>query len=190
MKICGPVGLEQRNIRARFVDENGNDTPPGVEGELMVDGPQIFNAYLVGRGEIQPRPPGGFRTGDLGHYDQDGYAWLTGRKKDLIIRGGVNIAPLEITSYLSEHPAVLEAATIGVPDKIYGEGIACFVVAKPGVALSVEEMTAHMAQRVSGFKMPQSISLLESIPKSDRGKVSKEGLLQIWNTQVKPTLAG
>jgi len=186
----GPVGLEQRNIRARFVDENGNDTAPGVEGELMVDGPQIFNAYLVGRGEIQPRPPGGFRTGDLGHYDQDGYAWLTGRKKDLIIRGGVNIAPLEITSYLSEHPAVLEAATIGVPDKIYGEGIACFVVAKPGAALSVEEMTAHMAQRVSGFKMPQSISLLESIPKSDRGKVSKEALLQIWNTQVKSTLAG
>jgi len=183
----GPVGLELRNLRARFVDQNDNDTLPNVEGELMLDGPQIFNAYLLSNGEIQPRPPGGFRTGDLGHYDQDGYAWITGRKKDLIIRGGVNISPQEITSYLSEHPAVLEAATIGIPDNIYGEGIACFVVPKPGVELSVEEMTAHMAQRVSGFKMPQSITLLESIPKLDRGKVSKDGLLQIWNIQVKLT---
>ena len=111
-----------------------------------------------------------------------------------------------ITPYLPSKEAASGAAIVIFPGGGYGglanhegdhyaqflnrSGIACFVVAKPGAALSVEEKTAHMAQRVSGFKMPQSISLLESIPKSDRGKVSKEGLLQIWNTQVKPTLAG
>ena len=180
----GPVGKPQRNIVARFVDEDGNDTPVGVEGELMVDGPQVFSGYLTGRGEIQPRPAGGFRTGDLGHYDEDGYAFLTGRKKDLVIRGGVNIAPLEITAILCEHPGVLDAATIGVPDRIYGEALACFVVPKPGHTLSVESIMDHLKPRLSEFKMPQSISFMTSIPKTDRAKVSKEGLLAHWRKDV------
>jgi acyl-CoA synthetase (AMP-forming)/AMP-acid ligase II len=178
------VGRPQRNVIARFVDEDGRDTPVGVEGELMVDGPQVFSGYLLGRGEIQQRPAGGFRTGDLGHYDQDGYAFLTGRKKDLVIRGGVNIAPLEITAILCEHPGVLDAATIGVPDRIYGEALACFVVAKPGQTLSVESIIDHLKPRLSEFKMPQSISFMTSIPKTDRAKVSKDGLLEHWRRHV------
>ena len=181
----GTVGLPQRNIIARFVDEAGNDVPTGDEGELMVDGPQIFQAYLLGRGEIQSRPPDGFRTGDLGHFDDDGYAFLTGRKKDLIIRGGVNIAPLEITALLCEHPDVLDAATIGVPDPLYGEAIACFVVPHPGRTLTPDAIVAHLTPRLSEFKMPASISFLPGIPKSDRGKVSKNGLIAYWEVHVR-----
>ena len=174
------VGKPQRNLIARFVDEDGKDTPVGVEGELMVDGPQMFSAYLLGRGEIQPRPAGGFRTGDLGYFDKDGYVFLTGRKKDLIIRGGVNIAPMEITSILCEHPGVLEAATVGVPDRVYGEAVACFVVAKPGQTLTLESVMEHLKPRLSEFKMPQSVSFMTSLPKTDRAKVSKDGLLGYW----------
>ncbi len=180
----GTVGKPLRNLIARFVDEDGKDTPAGVEGELMVDGPQMFAGYLLGRGEIQPHPPGGFRSGDLGYMDKEGYVFLTGRKKDLIIRGGVNIAPLEITAMLCEHPGVLEAATIGVPDSIYGEAAACFVVPKPGHTLTVEAIMAHLKPRLSEFKIPKSVSFIESLPKTDRAKVSKEGLLKYWQEHV------
>ena len=180
----GTVGRPLRNLIARFVDEDGKDAPLGVEGELMVDGPQVFSGYLVERGEIQQRPAGGFRTGDLGHFDDDGYAFLTGRKKDLIIRGGVNIAPAEITTILCEHPGVLDAATIGVPDAIYGEAVACFVVPKPDQTLTVEAITEHLKPRLSDFKMPQSISLLKAVPRTDRGKVSRELMLKYWEEHV------
>ena len=180
----GLVGRPLRNLNARFVDEDGKDTPVGVEGELMVDGLHMFSGYLVGRGEIQPRPSGGFLSGDLGHFDEEGYAFLTGRKKDLIIRGGVNIAPAEISTILCEHPGVLEAATIGVPDRIYGEAVACFVVPKPGQTLSVESIMEHLKPRLSEFKMPQSISILKDLPKTDRAKVSKSQLLAYWKEHV------
>ena len=181
----GPVGRPLRNLLARFVDEDGKDTPVGVEGELMVEGLHMFSGYLVGRGEIQPRPGGWFPSGDLGYFDEDGYVFLTGRTKDLIIRGGVNIAPTEISTVLCEHPEVLEAATIGVPDRIYGEAVACFVVPKPGAALSVASIMEHLQPRLSEFKMPQSVSLMKELPKTDRAKVSKNHLLAYWKEHVR-----
>ena len=162
--------------------------PVGVEGELLIGGIQIFSGYLVGRGSIEPLPAEGFRTGDLGYYDQDGYAFLTGRKKDLIIRGGINIAPLEVSSILAEHPSVLEAATIGVPDTIYGEAVACFVVPQTGHSPSIEDLRVHLQRKLSPYKMPQSISLMVAIPKTDRGKTSKVGLMRFWQEHVQPTL--
>ncbi len=186
----GTVGKPLRNLIARFVDENGNETPPGVEGELVVEGPQVFSGYLTGRGQIQPRPPGAFRTGDLGYFDREGYVFLTGRKKELIIKGGVKISPLEITSYLCEHPAVLDAATVGVPDKIYGEAVACFVVPKPGASLTAEVLLEHLKTRLSEFKMPSSVTLLNAIPKTARQKVSTEALVNHWQENVLPGQAG
>ncbi len=185
----GPVGKPQKNLRARFIDEHGNDTPIGVEGDLVIDGPQIFESYLMGRGELEPRAKW-FVTGDLGYFDKDGYAFLTGRKKDLIIRGGVNIAPLEITAYLCEHPAVLEAATIGVPDKLYGEAVACFVVTHPGKVLTVDDVLDHLRPRLSDYKMPQTVAFIERVPTTDRGKPSKDGLMKIWEERVRSTISG
>ncbi|MBI2959543.1 MAG: AMP-binding protein, partial [Betaproteobacteria bacterium] len=182
----GPVGKPLRNLVARFVDDDGNDVPVGADGELLVDGPQVFSAYLIARRQLQPRPAKGLLTGDLGHFDEDGYVFLTGRKKDLIIRGGVNIAPAEITAILCEHPGVLDAATIGVPDAIYGEAVACFVVPKSGQTLSVESVIGHLRPRLSDFKMPQSVHFMESIPKTDRGKVSKDLMLKYWKESIQP----
>ncbi len=184
----GPVGRPTPHVKARFIDDAGNDMPIGVEGELFVGGIQIFSAYLLGRGNVQTIPEEGYRTGDLGYFDKDGYAFLTGRKKDLIIRGGVNIAPLEISSILAEHPSVLEAATIGVPDPIYGEAIACFVVPKPGFAPTVDELRAHLQKKLSDYKMPETITLMTEIPKSDRGKTSRDGLMKVWQEYVQPGL--
>jgi len=182
----GPVGRATPYITAEFVDDDGRPVPQGAEGELRVSGIQIFKSYLTGRGQLEPVPAEGHRTGDLGYYDADGYAFLTGRKKDLIIRGGVNIAPLEITTALAQHPAVLEAATIGVPDRIYGEAIACFVVPHPGQSPTEAELRAHLALRLSDFKMPQTITFMTAIPKSDRGKMSKPALFAYWEGHVKP----
>jgi len=182
----GPVGKPLRNLMVRFVDQDGKDVPAGVEGELMVDGLHMFSGYLVGRGKIESKPAGWFLTGDLGYFDKDGYVYLTGRTKDLIIRGGVNIAPAEITTILCEHPGVLDAATIGVPDSIYGEAVTCFVVPKPGKTLTVESIIEHLKPRLSEFKMPQSVNFMKSIPKTDRGKVSRDIMLKYWKEHVKP----
>jgi acyl-coenzyme A synthetase/AMP-(fatty) acid ligase len=176
----GSIGLPMPHIRARFVDEAGADCPPGQEGELVVSGRQMASAYLAGRGRLVPIPQDGFATGDLGYMDADGYLCITGRKKDLIIRGGVNIAPMEVTSVLLGHPAVAEAATIGVPDAIYGEGIVSFVVPRPDQSASPDALLAHCRQRLSDFKLPQQILVLDALPKTDRGKAARERLLAIW----------
>jgi acyl-CoA synthetase (AMP-forming)/AMP-acid ligase II len=177
---AGTVGPAVPYLDARFVDEAGAPCPPGVEGELRVSGPAMASAYLTEGGVLVPIPQDGFRTGDLGHSDGDGYLHLTGRKKDLIIRGGVNIAPMEITSVLLGHPGVAEAATIGVPDAIYGEAIASFVVPRPGRAPSSEELLAHCRTRLSDFKLPERIVVIDALPRTERGKVAREALAARW----------
>ncbi len=177
---AGSIGLPMPDLQARFVDDAGRTCPPGQEGELVVSGPQMASAYLAEGGRLEPIPGDGFPTGDLGYADDDGYLYLTGRKKDLIIRGGVNIAPLEITSALLAHPAVADAATIGVSDEVYGEAIACFVVPRPGQSLTAAEVLEHCRQRLSPFKRPGRVLVVEAIPKTARGKLAADQLRELW----------
>jgi acyl-coenzyme A synthetase/AMP-(fatty) acid ligase len=177
----GSIGPAVPYLDARLVDDAGATCPPGVEGELVVGGPAMASAYLTEGGRLVPIPPEGFRTGDLGHADADGYLYLTGRKKDLIIRGGVNVAPMEVTTVLLAHPGVAEAATIGVPDPVYGEAIASFVVARPGSALTPADLLAHCRTRLSEFKCPRHLRLVDAIPKNDRGKVARDALRGLWD---------
>jgi acyl-coenzyme A synthetase/AMP-(fatty) acid ligase len=178
----GSIGPPMPYIAARFVDETGVPRGPGEEGELVVSGRQMASAYVLERGRLDSIPQDGFRTGDLGYMDRDGYVHLTGRKKDLIIRGGVNIAPMEVSSALLAHPRVAEAATIGVPDPIYGEAIVSFVVPRAGGALDTAALAAHCRTRLSPFKTPQTIIVLEAIPKTDRGKIARDALVGIWQS--------
>ncbi len=180
----GSIGPAVPHLEARFVDDTGVPCPPGQPGELVVGGRQMASAYLTDRDTLVEIPRDGFRTGDLGYADADGYLYLTGRKKDLIIRGGVNIAPMEITSTLLAHPAVAEAVTIGVPDEVYGEGIVSFVALHAGEAASPDELLAHCRTRLSAFKLPQQILVVEALPKTERGKLARGRLEALWREQT------
>ncbi|MGH7268579.1 MAG: class I adenylate-forming enzyme family protein [Candidatus Rokuibacteriota bacterium] len=182
----GSIGPAVPYLHARFVDETGRVCPPGRLGELVIGGPQMASAYLTDRGTLVPLPADGFRTGDLGHADPDGYLYLTGRRKDLIIRGGVNIAPMEITTVLLAHPAVAEAVTLGVPDLVYGEAIASFVTLRPGQEASPSGLLAHCRTRLSDFKCPGRVLVLDAIPTTGRGKLDRERLCALWDGSAGP----
>jgi acyl-coenzyme A synthetase/AMP-(fatty) acid ligase len=178
----GSIGLPMPHLRVWFADAAGAPCPPGVEGELTVGGVQMASAYLAEGGRLEPIPADAFATGDLGYADEDGYLHLTGRKKDLIIKGGVNIAPLEITTALLSHPAVADAATIGVADATYGEAILSFVVPRAGAAVSADALLAHCRGRLAPFKMPAQVVLLDAIPRTERGKVARDTLQALWRS--------
>jgi acyl-CoA synthetase (AMP-forming)/AMP-acid ligase II len=134
--------------------------------------------YLNKDGEIDIFPTSGFRTGDLGYIDSEGYIFLTGRRKDLIIRGGINISPVEITDRILDHPCIEEAVTFGIPDEIYGEEIACFVVPKPNCNVKVSDIMTHCKNTLPPFKVPKILKLVKEIPRTQRGKVIRQALLK------------
>jgi long-chain acyl-CoA synthetase len=168
----------------RILDDAGHECPVGEEGEMVVSGKQLALGYLTGPDTITPIPPEGHRTGDMARRDAEGYVTITGRKKDIIIKGGVNIAALEITNALLQHPAVAEAATLGVHDPIYGEVAAGFVVPRAGQALTEAEVLAHCRASLADFKVPAAIVILDAIPKNANGKVAKEELRPLWDARV------
>jgi acyl-coenzyme A synthetase/AMP-(fatty) acid ligase len=112
--------------------------------------------------------------------DEDGFVTITGRLKDLIIRGGVNISPMEVDNVLLRHPKVLEAAAVGVPDDIYGEEVVCYVVARPGEDLGEADIRAHCDAELPEFRRPKEIHFVDDIPKNDRGKVKRDDLKELW----------
>jgi len=177
----GSVGKPFRFKEIDIVDEQGQKWGVGEEGELIVKGKSISSGYLNEQGGFDPFPDEGFPTGDLGYKDSDGYVFIVGRKKDLIIRGGVNISPREITSRLMEYPNVKEATTIGIPDKIYGEEVASFIVPEPGSKIEEQDILSHCKVKLPDFKLPKVIWFLEEIPKTERGKIAKQVLLKMIN---------
>ena len=167
--------------RIRIVDDEGRALPQGAIGEIEAGGgKQQSFGYLLPGGAIEKMPLGAIRTGDLGFFDEDGYLHVTGRVKELIIRGGVNIAPLEIDGVLAEHPDVGEAMTLGVPDPIWGEEVVAFVAPKPGGALDIAAILAHCAARLPEFKRPKQIYSRPALPKTARGKLDRNALVEEW----------
>lgn len=176
----GSVGPPMRHVDTRILDESGNECPPGQEGEVVVSGRQVSSGHLLDADTVQEFPKEGLRMGDLAYRDPDGYIFVTGRKKDIIIKGGVNIAAMEVTNVLLQHPTLAEAATIGVPDEIYGEAVVSFATPKAGHAATEEGLQAHCRTKLAEFKLPKAIVVLESIPKNANGKVAKDELLKLW----------
>ena len=180
----GTVGVPALHQEFEIVDNEGRACPAGVEGEVSIGGPQTAIGYLRDDGIIEAIRPNRIKTGDLAIMDEEGFVRITGRTKDLIIRGGMNIAPLEIDAVLLKHAGILDGAAIGVPDKIYGEEVACYVVAK-GPDLTEASVRDHCRQYLSPAKQPKQIFFVPDLPKSDRGKVLRDKLREDWAARMK-----
>ena len=182
----GSVGRPGMVQNLTIIDGDGNTLPVGEEGEIEIGGPQNAYGYLMEDGSVEKVRGQRLRTGDIGYLDDDGYLYVTGRAKDIVIRGGVNIAPLEIDNAIMRHDDVFEVATIGVPDKIYGEELVSYVVAKPGAALSEAALKAHCEDVLPAFKRPRDLILVDDIAKNARGKIDRRAMADKWKQNHVP----
>ena len=176
----GTVGQPLCYQEVTIVDGDGRQVPAGETGEIVVAGRQFAYGYLLADGTIEKLPQGDWRSGDIGHMDKDRYVTITGRVKDLIIRGGVNISPVEIDGVIAEHPEVAEAVTVGVPHEIYGEEVIAYVALIPGANANAVEIIAHCGERLPALKTPKQIILCDALPKNARGKHDRIALLDDW----------
>lgn len=159
------------------VDEDDREVADGELGEIVLRGENIFKGYYRNReATAHAFRNGWFHTGDIGHRDADGFFYIVDRKSDMIIRGGENIYPREIDETLYRHPSVAAAATIGIPDELYGEEVAAFVVLKDDARVTSDELIAYCRAHLADFKCPKTIRFLAEMPKGPTGKVLKREL--------------
>lgn len=189
--FTNPYECERRKIgspgqafgnEARIVDiETGRPQPPGATGEIMVRGENVMKGYYKDPQTTAKtlEPDGWLHSGDLGYMDEDGFLFVTGRIKELIIKGGENIAPREIDEALLKHPAVLEAAAVGIPDELYGQEIMACVVLKAGTSCSTDELIRFSQAELGKYKTPRLIKFVEQLPKGPSGKVQRLKLLEL-----------
>ena len=178
----GSIGLTYPSTDAKIVDlETGlEEVPQGAEGELCIRGPQVMKGYWNRPDETSiALRDGWLYTGDVARMDEDGYFYIVQRKKDMIIVSGFNVYPNEVEDVLFTHPAVLEAAVIGVPDKYRGESVKAFIVLKPGASATVEELSEFCKTNLAKFKVPSVIEIVPGLPKSAVGKVLRRELREM-----------
>ncbi|ACY96821.1 MULTISPECIES: class I adenylate-forming enzyme family protein [Thermomonospora] len=171
------VGVPVYNTVVRVVDDDGRDLPPGEIGELVTSGPQVVAGYWNKPEETENALPGGaLRTGDVGYMDSRGWFYLVDRKKDQINAGGYKIWPREVEDVLYEHPAVREAAVVGVPDPYRGETVKAYVSLRPGTSATAEELIAFAKERMAAYKYPRQVEILKELPKTVTGKLLRREL--------------
>jgi long-chain acyl-CoA synthetase len=170
----GSIGTPIRGVQMRVLDDAGRDVGPDEVGEIAIRGDNVMKGYWqrpeATRAAI---PDGWFRSGDLGRMDADGYFFIVDRKKEMIIRGGYNVYPREIEEVLYEHPAIAEAAVIGVPDPSLGEEVGAAIALKPGAVVSADDIREYIKARVAAYKYPRRIWIVDALPKGPTGKVLK-----------------
>jgi long-chain acyl-CoA synthetase len=168
----GSIGTPLEGTRMRAVDPDGREVATGEVGEIAIRGHNIMKGYW-GKPEATAEaiPDGWFRTGDLAKVDSDGYFFIVGRQKDLIIRGGYNVYPREVEEALHEHQAVAEVAVIGIPHAELGEEIGAAVQLKPGATATPEELRAFARERVAAYKYPRLVWLVRQLPIGATGKI-------------------
>jgi acyl-CoA synthetase (AMP-forming)/AMP-acid ligase II len=176
----GSVGRAS-GCEAKVVDEKGAELPDGTPGEIAIRGPQVTPGYYKNPAATAAafHPGGWFRTGDVGMRDADGFFFITGRIKELIIKGGENIAPREIDEVLLRHPAVLDAAAVGVADRHYGQEIVACVIRRAGNDCSAEEIRAFCLEHLGKYKTPKAIHFVDELPRGPSGKVQRLKLLDL-----------
>jgi long-chain acyl-CoA synthetase len=177
---CGkPIGNEMK-----VFDPHDEEVADGELGEIVLRGPNIFKGYFR-NSEATERAfkSGWFHTGDIGYRDADGFFYIADRKSDMIIRGGENIYPREIDDLFYTHPAVAHAAVIGIPDDLYGEEVAAFIVLKDGSGVNEVELIEFCKQHLADYKCPKTIHFVSDIPKGPTGKLLKRELVKRFNTR-------
>jgi acyl-CoA synthetase (AMP-forming)/AMP-acid ligase II len=177
---AGSCGMSIGN-EMRIVDEDDRELPDGEPGEIVMRGENVFKGYFKNEEATARAFRGGwFHTGDVGFRDAEGFFHIIDRKSDMIIRGGENIYPREIDELLYKHPAVAEAAAFGVPDELYGEDVAAFVVLKEGRAADPEEIAGYCREHLADYKCPKAVRVVGALPKGPTGKVLKRELQALW----------
>ena len=177
------VGKPMPDVEIGIMDERNRLLPPGEEGEICVRSDRVMKGYYKQEDATSSAIIDGWlHTGDVGRMDEGGYLFITGRKKDLIIRGGENISPGEIENCLEAHPSIEEAAVIGVPDQDWGEVVKAVVVLKPGQSITAGEITEYCKSRLASFKAPQYVAVVNELPRNPMGKVLKNDLRKAYGT--------
>ena len=170
----GSIGTPIRGVEMKVVDDAGNELPPGEVGEIAIRGHNVMKGYWNRPdATAEVLKDGWLLTGDLARVDEDGYFFIVDRKKEMIIRGGFNVYPREIEEVLYEHPAVLEAAVIGVPDEALGEEVAAAVVLRPGHDASADDIREFVKDRLAAYKYPRHVWFADELPKGPTGKILK-----------------
>ncbi len=172
----GSSGLPYRHVQIEIRDENNNLLPVGDVGEIWVRTPVTISTYLNASEGNSCDENGFFQTGDVGRLDEDNYLYITDRVKDMIISGGVNIYPAEIENALLRHPALQDAAVIGIPHDEFGEQVMAFCEVKPEQTITIDELSAHCAGQLASYKRPRSFEIVKELPRNAMGKVLKRTL--------------
>jgi fatty-acyl-CoA synthase len=172
----GSVGKPAFSVEVRIADENETPVADGVTGELLVRSPFVCKGYANPPEDMAYCSGGWWHTGDLAYRDKEGFIWIAGRKKDMIISGAENIYPIEIEQVIAELDGVVDVAVVGVPDVEWGESVAAYIVLAPGKSLDPVAVVEHCRRHLASYKKPRHIIFIDSLPRTTVNKVSKETL--------------
>ena len=174
----GTIGQAIAGVEMRIQNDDGDPLPSGEIGEIAIRGDNVMKGYWRRPRDTEEAMEGGwFRTGDLGRADAEGYFSIVDRKKDMIIRGGLNVYPREVEEVLYEHPAVAEAAVIGVPDQLLGEEVAAVVTLKPGASADPGQLREHVKRQLAAYKYPRHVWIVDELPYGGTGKILKRAIV-------------
>ncbi len=175
----GSIGTPIEGVEMKLVDETGSDLALGEVGEILIRGHNVMKGYWRNPEATAEAisAEGWFRSGDLARMDEEGYFFIVDRKKDLIIRGGYNVYPREIEEVLYSHPAVREAAVVGVPHAELGEEVGAAVAFKPGAVATAEELRDFVKEQMAAYKYPRLVWFVDELPKTATGKILKRELI-------------
>jgi fatty-acyl-CoA synthase len=170
----GSAGKASMHVELRLVGPDGGDVPPGTDGEILVRAPSVTAGYWD-EPEMTERliVDGWLHTGDMGRFDEDGFLFISGRKTDMIISGGMNVFPAEIETVLRQHPAIAEVAVIGLPDEKWGETVCAVVEPAEGAIPDEADIIAFCTQRLASYKKPTSVRVVDELPRTAVGKLKK-----------------